>query len=160
MFKFAAGLIAVASAQVHPSGPDMYRVNGDLDNVVITQTSGSDTWTMLDTDTYASPNPVQTGGKENFIVGGIWNVASIDLATVSFDCVLGGAPVYHQDYPCTAGDANCPSPSGAIGEEWTGTFGFDVPAFAPPFVYDVTVTGKDSAGASIFVLESKFTIPH
>ena len=159
MFKFAATLAAVASAQVE-TGPAMYRVNGDMDNVVITQISGADTWTMLDTDTYASPNPVQTGGTENFIVGGIWNVANVDLAKVSFNCVLGGAPVYNQDYPCSVGDANCPSPSGAIGEEWTGSFGFDVPAFAPPFVYDVTVTGKDSSDATLWELESKFTIPN
>ena len=157
MFKFAAGLAAVASAQVHM--PEMYRVNGDLDNVVISQLSGSDTFLMLDSDTYADPNPVQTGGKEMFNVVGIWNVANADLSVVTFNCILAGAPVFNQDYPCSTGDANCPLPSGAVGEQWSGSFGFDVPGFAPPFVYDVTVTGKDSTGATMWELESKFTIP-
>ena len=54
---------------------------------------------------------------------------------------------------------SCPKPTGAIGEEWKGEFYFDVPGFAPPMEYDVTVEAKDSKGDSLFVLGTKFYIP-
>ena len=76
-----------------------------------------------------------------------------------------GALVYSTDYPCTGnGDANdygnCPAPSGEIGQLWNADFGFDVPAIAPPFEYDVLITAYDSAGNSLWQMASNFYIPH
>ena len=113
-------------------------------------------------DTAAVPEPVCTACTEMFNIGGIWNIPNVDLKSVTFQCKLAGAVAYNAVYDCT-GEGNdsgaCPKPTGAIGEEWKSVFGFDVPGFAPPFLYDVTVEAKDSAGASIFLLESKFYIP-
>ena len=159
--KFAlASLAAIASANM----PHMYEAeatNGS--DVVISQVSGFENFIMLENDTYADPNPVKTAITEKFNVGGIWNVPNVDLDNVVFECKLAGVVAYHQAYDCTsAGDSNdygqCPKPSGEIGEEWLASFGFDVPGFAPPFVYSVTVTGYSAAGVSVFQLASDFTI--
>lgn len=127
-------------------------------SVVISQVSGQDKFVLLANDTFADPNPVATGAVEHFNVGGMWNMPNVDLATVHFECFLQGISAYTQDYTCTDGDANCPIAT-MPGTEWKGVFDFDVPGFAPPFLYDVQVTAKDSAGAELFKLESKFCIP-
>ena len=88
----------------------------------------------------------------------MWNTPTIDLHNVKFECFLQGISAYVQNYPCSTGDANCPIAT-MPGTEWKGVFDFDVPGFAPPFLYDVVVTATDSAGAELFVLESKFCIP-
>ena len=54
---------------------------------------------------------------------------------------------------------NCVKPVGNIGEMWSADFGFDVPAIAPPFEYDVTVTAYDGAGNSLWAVASAFYIP-
>lgn len=41
--------------------------------VTITQVSGQDKFVLLANDTFADPNPVQTGGVEHFNVGGMFN---------------------------------------------------------------------------------------
>ena len=66
--------------------------------------------------------------------------------------------VYKQDFPCSTGDANCPKPTGTVGEQWAGMFTFDVPGFAPPFEYDVHVMAYDANKVALFDLESKFRI--
>ena len=67
--------------------------------------------------------------------------------------------MFEQTFPCSAGNANCPTPTGAIGEDWHGMFTFDVPPVAPPFEYDVHVIAEKADGTSLWELESKFTIP-
>lgn len=137
----------------------------DKYDVVITQISGQQNWIMLPQDTKADSDPVCTACTEKFYVGGIWNIANVDLDHVNFQCKLAGAVAYNADYPCDGSSSesndygNCPKPTGAIGEEWKADFGFDVPGFAPPFLYEVTITGYDSAGASLFQLGSNFYIP-
>ena len=79
------------------------------------------------------------------------------MTKVQFTCKLQGVQVFKQDFPCASGDANCPLPTGAVGEMWNGSFGFDVPAVAPPFEYDVHVVGF-AGTASLWELESKFRI--
>ena len=116
---------------------------------------------MLPQDTAGVPNPVCTACTEVFNVGGVWNIPNVDLKSVTFQCKLAGAVAYNQVYDCTgAGNdyGDCPKPTGAIGEEWLASFGFDVPGFAPPFLYEVTIEAKDSTGASLFVLGSNFFI--
>ena len=76
---------------------------------------------------------------------------------------MAGAKVFDETYPCTADASNadygkCPKPVGTIGEMWNGEFGFDVPAIAPPFQYDVHVLAKTADGTTLWELESKFTI--
>ena len=170
MQKFACAAFAtLASAQYSP--PSLIeskavhyaeeQENKDY-SVIINQMTGQDKFILLPQDTAAVPNPVCTACTEVFNIGGIWNVASIDLKTVTFQCKLAGAVAYNAVYDCTgAGNdyGHCPKPNGTIGEEWKADFGFDVPGFAPPFQYDVTVEAKDSKGASIFLIETKFYIP-
>ena len=167
MQKFAfATLAAVAASETVPTMIEskmkdlIEHANGcaGSTSVVITQISGQDKFVLLANDTFADPNPVQTGKVEHFNVGGMWNVPSTDLHNVHFECFLQGVSAYAQDYPCSDGDANCPLAT-TPGVEWKGVFDFDVPGFAPPFLYDVKVTATDSTGATLFELESKFCIP-
>ena len=91
---------------------------------------------LLPQDTAAVPNPICTACTEVFNIGGVWNVADVNLKTVTFQCKLAGVVAYKVDYDCTgAGNdyGHCLKPNGAIGEEWKAEFGFDVPGFAPPF---------------------------
>ena len=165
MFKtFAlAALAAVAIAgDDDPSGPTMIQSKLDHysnDSIVIDQIDTLGHLTMIARGTYADPDPIQTANTENFYVQGIWNdTTGADLHQVHFYCKLQGVVVFQQDFVCSAGDANCPSPAGTAGEDWNGVFGFDVPGFAPPFQYEVHVQGQDASGASLFELESKFYI--
>ena len=68
-----------------------------------------------------------------------------------------GASVYKQNYPCSDGDANCPS-TPAFGTEWKGLFEFDVPTIAPNLTYDVHVKATDAAGKLLFELTADFCI--
>ena len=141
--------------------PELYVPNDKYD-VVITQVSGIDTFTMIDRGTYADPNPMVKNNTEAFNVYGVWNVAMTTLAKVNFTCMLMGVEVYTMDYAC-AGTGNdyghCPGTTGIAGEEWTASFGFDVPAIAPPFEYDATITAFDTSNNALFQLSSKFFIP-
>ena len=70
-----------------------------------------------------------------------------------------GAPVYDQTFPCAADGPDCYAPFGDDEEDWTSTFGFDVPAIAPPFRYYVTVEGRRADDSAIWTLTSDFLIP-
>ena len=127
MQKFAAAAFAtLASAQVAPSLIESKAIhyadyeieNDDKYAVVITQVSGQQNFVLLPQDTSADPAEVCTACTEKFNIGGVWNVANIDLKTVTFQCKLAGAVAYNHVYDCTgAGNdyGNCPPPSGAIG---------------------------------------------
>ena len=126
--------------------------NVDYD-VVITQLSGFDNFTMIDRGTYADPNPMVKNNTEKFNVYGVWNVAMTTLAKVNFTCMLMGVEVYSMDYSCTGNSndyGNCPPPTGVAGEDWTADFGFDVPSIAPPFQYQVTITALDTSNNSVW----------
>ena len=127
-------------------------------SIVINQIAGQQNMVLMSTGTYADPDPIQTANTENFYVEGIWNIDGSVMTDVYFYCNLQGVTVFEQTFPCSAGDANCPTPTGTIGELWNGVFGFDVPGFAPPFEYDVHVVGKDASGNELWELESKFYI--
>ena len=166
MFKYtlATALAAVAAAN-EPTliESKMSAFTNDKYDIVITQISGIENWTMIDRGTYGDPNPVCKNCTEKFNVYGIWNVAMTDLKKVNFTCMLMGVEAYSMDYDCTGTTTNdfgnCPKPAGVAGEEWTALFGFDVPPIAPPFEYDVTITAYDSNDNSIWQLASNFFIP-
>ena len=163
MFKltFAAALAAIAAA----NEPHLYVAEpNDKYDVTIQQVSGQENFIMLDQSSYADPNPVIKNNTEKFYIGGIWNVDGSAIEKVNFTCKLAGVVAYDVDYPCTAAAStndygNCVKPAGNIGEMWSADFGFDVPAIAPPFEYDVTVTAYDGAGNSLWAVASAFYIP-
>ena len=117
---------------------------------------------MIERGTYGDPNPMVKNSTEAFYVYGVWNVAMTTLAKVNFTCMLMGVEVYTMDYAC-AGTGNdyghCPGTTGVAGEDWSASFGFDVPAIAPPFEYDVTITAIDTSNNELFQLSLKFYIP-
>lgn len=82
---------------------------------------------------------------------------------MNFTCKLAGVVAYDTDYSCTVAGANdsgnCVKPAGTVGEMWSSDFSFDVPAIAPPFEYDVTVTAYDAANNSLWAVQSNFYIP-
>lgn len=131
----------------------------NTDPIVIYQTAGADIFEMDDYLTYADPDPVQTNNTENFIVEGIWHQPGTDMDHVNFSCILMGAPVYDQTFTCSADGPDCFTPFGDEEEDWTSTFGFDVPAIAPPFTYHVTVEGRRADDSAIWTLKSDFEIP-
>ena len=82
MQKFAlAALASLAAAENIPTIIEskmkdlLDDVNGcsGSTSVTITQVSGQDKFVLLANDTFADPNPVQTGSVEHFNVGGMWN---------------------------------------------------------------------------------------
>ena len=148
---FAAALAGLATAN-EPWVIDMAPSNA----ISITQVSGTENFVM--TSGVADPDPIKTANTEHFNVTGIWNVDGTIMDNVLFTCKLQGVQVFSQTFPCTTGDANCPLPTGTVGEQWNGVFTFDVPAIAPPFEYDVHVSAKDKAGNMLWDLESKFRI--
>merc|ERR1711971_433368 len=135
IMKFA--VTALATTAIASQVPEMIKVAPTPDSngsIAIDQISGQQNWVKLDNGTYADPDPICTNCTQNFAVQGVWNNDSgLTLDHVHFNCLLAGADVFDQDFPCSAGDAYCPMPTGAVGEIWNGTFGFPVPAFAPPF---------------------------
>lgn len=158
MFKSLAALAGIASAQHMPTLIEA--VPNDKYDVVISQTSGGENFTLIDRGTYADPNPMCKNCTEKFFIEGVWNVDAADLAKVNFTCKLMGAVAYSADYDCTgAGNdyGNCPTSEG-LGSDWKGDFGFDVPPIAPPFEYFVTITAYNSAGATLWTVESDFYI--
>ena len=156
--KFA--IASLATAAIASQVPEMYKSAPAESNgsITIDQVAGQANFVKLDNGTYADPDPIQTSNYQKFYVQGVWNVDGSVMDHVHFRCYLAGADVFDQDFPCSTGDANCPLPSGSVGEMWNGVFGFDVPAFAPPFQYDVHVEAFDTAGNSLWELESKFYI--
>ena len=127
-------------------------------SIAINEISGQANFVELAKGTYADPDPVKTNNTQKFYVEGIWNIDGSVLDNVYFYCNLAGVKVFEQTFPCSAGDAHCPTPAGNVGEDWKGMFTFDVPAVAPPFEYDVHVIGQKADKTSLFELESKFRI--
>ena len=149
----AAAFAAVAAAN------EPHLVESTPSNAIgITQLSAQANMVLLPTGTYADPDPIKLSNTQKFYVEGVWNVDGTVLDHVEFYCNLAGVKVFSQTFPCSSGDANCPTPAGTIGEDWKGMFSFDVPGVAPPFEYDVHVIAHDAAGTNLWELESKFTI--
>ena len=123
---FAAACLVAGTALADPTLIEAKagHFSEDVANdIVITQVSGQQNFVLLPQYTSADPDPVCTACTEVFNVGGVWNVANVDLASVTFQCKLAGAVAYNHVYPCTStvgGNdyGNCPAPSGAIGEVW------------------------------------------
>ena len=152
MFKYALLAAAAAANELHLIEAESTPSN----SITITQLSGQQNFVM--TSSYADPDPIKTANRQYFYVTGSWtsaNGASMDK--VQFTCNLQGVQVFKQDFPCSTGDANCPLPTGTVGETWNGVFYFDVPAVAPPFLYDVHVIGYEGA-TNLFELNSQFRI--
>merc|ERR1712060_507512 len=154
---FTAALASFATAE-EPSLIESKLSHYSNDSIEIDQISGEENMTMITRGTYADPDPIQTANTENFYVEGIWSVDGSVMTDVYFYCNLQGVKVFEQTFHCSAGDANCPSPTGVLGEDWYGVFVFDFPGFAPPFQYDVHVIGQTADGTSLWELESKFYI--
>ena len=71
---------------------------------------------LLGPGTFADPDPIKRHNTEKFHVEGIWSVDGSVLDNVYFYCKLQGVKVFSQTFPCSDGDANCPTPKGSIGE--------------------------------------------
>ena len=152
MFKYA--LLAAAAA-----ANELHLIEAVPSNAIaITQLSGTENWVM--SSGIADPDPIKTNNRQYFNVEGPWtSTAGANMDKVEFTCNLQGVQVFKQDFKCATGDANCPLPSGTVGEMWNGSFYFDVPAVAPPFEYDVHVTAFTADGTTqLWQLESKFRI--
>ena len=96
-----------------------YHYTAAYDNVDYTlninQVSGQTNFTILPQDTTSSPDDVCSTCMAVFSVGGIWNVANVDLATVNLQCKLHGGIIYNKDYDCNGAGSdygNCPVPTG------------------------------------------------
>lgn len=164
MFKTFAGLaLAGAVSANEPSliESKMEHFSNDKYDIVITQLSGQENFTMIERGTYGDPDPVCKNCTEKFFVDGVWNT-DVAIAKVNFKCILMGAEAYSQDYACPSNEANdygnCPASAGKD-SEWNADFGFDVPPIAPPFEYDVYITAYDANGGELWQLGSKFFIP-
>ena len=101
MFKtaFAGVLAAVASAQLGP-GPEMYKADPPAPSVdiVITETTGEENFTLIPSQTFADPSQVVKGSTQYFNVGGIWKIANADVTHVNFKCRLSGAVVFDETW--------------------------------------------------------------
>merc|ERR1711948_199561 len=122
VMKFA--IASLATAAIASQVPEMYKSAPAESNgsITIDQVAGQANFVKLDNGTYADPDPIQTSNYQKFYVQGVWNVDGSVMDHVHFRCYLAGADV----------------------------FGFDVPAFAPPFQYDVHVEAFDTAGNSLW----------
>ncbi len=101
MFKtaFAGVLAAVASAQLGP-GPEMYQADPPAPSVdiVITETTGEENFTLIPSQTFADPSQVVKGSTQYFNVGGIWKIADANVTHVNFKCRLSGAVVFDETW--------------------------------------------------------------
>ena len=148
----AATLAAVAAA----NEPELIG-STPANTTVVTQISGMENFVM--TQGIADPDPIILNNRQYFNIDGIWNVDGTVLNDVLFTCYIAGVKVFSQSFPCSAGDANCPEPTGAIGESWSGSFFFDVPPVGiPGATYDAHVIAQDSAGTTLWELVSDFQI--
>ena len=108
----------------------------------IAQADDFDNFRIIAKKTFVEPFPVLYGHTETIHVDGYWsNQSGADLEKVDFDIYMAGHLVFNESYDCTnAASKKCPRPSGRAGEEWHGTFDFDLPTVMPPSMYDVRLT--------------------
>ena len=149
-------LAATLAAVVAANEPEL--IGSTPSNAIaVNQISGMENFVM--TQGVADPDPVKLNNRQYFNIDGIWNVDGSVLKDVDFQCYIAGIKVFDQAFPCSAGDANCPTPAGSVGEAWSGSFYFDVPPVGiPGATYDVHVKGQSTDGTQLFELESKFQI--
>ena len=151
MFKYALLAATAAANELH-----LIEAEPASNAISIVQLSGTENWVM--SSGVADPDPIKTNNRQYFNVTGPWtSAAGATMDKVEFTCNLQGVQVFKQDFACSTGDANCPLPTGTVGEMWNGSFYFDVPAVAPPFLYDVHVIGY-SGTTHLWELNSQFRI--
>ena len=88
---------------------------------------------MDTSQTYANPDPPQTGGTEYFTLGGVFTIPA-QVNILEFICHLGGIPVYDQRFTYPYG-VEYPLSS------WQYTLPFDVPSVAPDLDYFIDIKG-------------------
>ena len=139
MFKYT--LLAAAAA-----ANELHLIEATPSNsIYINQISGTENFVMS-SSTKADPDPVRTNNRQYFNVSGYWVDAIgayMDKVELSYN--IQGVQVFKEDFPCTTGSANCPLPTGTVGERWNGSFYFDVQANAPHYLYDLHIIAYSGA---------------
>ena len=137
-------------------------------DVVITQISGQENFTMLPNGTFAYPNPIQRNEEVYFIIGGFWNVSRdiADIQRVHFKWDKNDGYAYNSkdiSFGCyEAADSEC-RPNPGVGQWWSAAFHQSVFDWGVnenlDSLFDVLITATDRFDNELFQLGTKFCIP-
>ena len=134
--NFIEDRVATALHLAHPVSNSM----------VFEQVDDMSYFLMDNSQTYANPDPPQTGGTVTFTLGGLW-IQPADIDHVNFQCHLFGVLVYNEDFA----DFESVQPGG-----WAYNVPFDVPSVAPSTTYFITVTAKAQDSSDLFIINTDF----
>ena len=146
MFKTTAFLAAVAIAE-----PTLIQTN---DALTFTQEDDQAFFSMDPYTTFGEPAYPVKGQDELFTVGGFGN-QDFQVANMRFQCVLFGALVYDEQFPCPADQCTV-----SAGQAWESpAFPFTVYSYAPPGKYNIKVMGQAADGTTeYFTIDTSFNL--